>query len=558
MTGVTDSLGNTFQYAYDSEGNLLEAIDAYGKKTAQMTYDAVGNLSTLTYPGNKQVKYTYDAANRLTGVTDWAGRKTQYEYDNNGRLTKTIRPNQTVLTQTYNAAGQLLEQKDLDKDGKVISSYTFEYDAVGNIVSESSPYLAPGVSLTDIPNIDMTYTEDNRLATFNGQTVQFDADGNMITGPLNGQMGSFVYDSRNRLVTAGNLTYEYDAENNRVSVTENIEGSPIKTEYVVNPHAALSQVLIKTVGNEKTYYVYGLGLIGQEVAEEYSTYHFDLRGSTVAITDVSGKVTDRYQYSAYGELLGSTGDTDTPFLFNGRDGVVTDANGLYYMRARYYNPEIRRFVSQDTLLGVVIDGQSLNRYAYVQGNPVGFVDPLGLARDGWGKTVASAGVGFIPVAGDIKDVQETLTGKDLITGEKLSTGDRVITGVCIMLPVVNGKVVREGVEVVGAGVRLVKKKIGGLFRKKSNPVNVLGKGSTGRTVANNLYEQLAMKEVMSNPLENAIKVPLKKGMADSRWLGTDGWTKMQRVITTSDGKNITIHFNYNEITGVFDDFKFKN
>jgi RHS repeat-associated protein len=125
-----------------------------------------------------------------------------------------------------------------------------------------------------------------------------------------------------------------------------------------------------------------LGLIGQEVAGEYSTYHFDLRGSTVAITDVSGKVTDRYQYSAYGELLGSTGDTDTPFLFNGRDGVVTDANGLYYMRARYYNPEIRRFVSQDTLLGVVINGQSLNRYAYVQGNPVGFVDPLGLARDG--------------------------------------------------------------------------------------------------------------------------------------------------------------------------------
>jgi len=90
-----------------------------------------------------------------------------------------------------------------------------------------------------------------------------------------------------------------------------------------------------------------------------------------------------------------------------------------------------------------------------------------------------------------------------------------------------------------------------------NSVNVLGRGSTGRTVANNLNEQLAMKEVMSNPLENATTVPLKNGMTDSRWLGTDGWTKMQRVITTSDGKNITIHFNYNEITGAFDDFKFK-
>ena len=133
-------------------------------------------------------------------VEDWAGRITQYEYDNNGRLTKTIRPNQTVLTQTDNAAGQLLGQKDLDKDGKVISSYTFEYDVAGNIVSESSPYLAPGVSLQNIPNIDMTYTKDNRLATFNGQEVQFDADGNMTSGPLNGQMSSYTYDSRNRLV----------------------------------------------------------------------------------------------------------------------------------------------------------------------------------------------------------------------------------------------------------------------------------------------------------------------------------------------------------------------
>jgi len=57
------------------------------------------------------------------------------------------------LAQTYNVAGQLIEQKDLDKDGRVISSYTFEYDAVGNIVTEASPYLAPSVSLQNIPNM---------------------------------------------------------------------------------------------------------------------------------------------------------------------------------------------------------------------------------------------------------------------------------------------------------------------------------------------------------------------------------------------------------------------
>jgi len=73
-----------------------------------------------------------------------------------------------------------------------------------------------------------------------------------------------------------------------------------------------------------------------------------------------------------------TGTTATPFLYNGRDGVMTDANGLYYMRARYYNPEIKRFVNQDVLRGKVASGQSLNRYAYVSGQPVSYVDPLGL------------------------------------------------------------------------------------------------------------------------------------------------------------------------------------
>jgi len=61
-------------------------------------------------------------------------------------------------------------------------------------------------------------------------------------------------------------------------------------------------------------------------------------------------------------------------------GVMTDDNGLYYMRARYYSPEIRRFVNQDILLGNIFDGQTLNRYAFVTGQPVSFIDPFGLAQ----------------------------------------------------------------------------------------------------------------------------------------------------------------------------------
>jgi RHS repeat-associated protein len=191
----------------------------------------------------------------------------------------------------------------------------------------------------------------------------------MTHGPLNGAMDDFVYDSRRRLTQAGTTQYVYDAENNRIGVNS--------TRFVVNSQPALSQVLVKDENGNKTFYVYGLGLIGEESAAGYKAYHFDFRGSTVALSDESGEVLERFSYSAYGVLL--SGDaTQTPFLFNGQYGVMTDGNGLYHMRARFYSAEIRRFLNRDVLVGDVARGQSLNRFGFVTGRPVAWVDPLGL------------------------------------------------------------------------------------------------------------------------------------------------------------------------------------
>ena len=95
-----------------------------------------------------------------------------------------------------------------------------------------------------------------------------------------------------------------------------------------------------------------------------------------------------YNYGNYGELLTteymSDGSeiTDTSrikFLYNGQLGVITDNDGLYYMRSRYYNPEIKRFINQDILTGNIGNSASLNRYSYVEGNPISYTDPFGLS-----------------------------------------------------------------------------------------------------------------------------------------------------------------------------------
>ena len=108
-------------------------------------------------------------------------------------------------------------------------------------------------------------------------------------------------------------------------------------------------------------------------------YHYDHLGSTKLVTDIDGKNICRFDYGTYGELLTTEYDKTIRFLYNGQLGVITDDNGLYYMRSRYYNPEIKRFINQDILIGNIGNSASLNRYSYVEGNPISYTDPFGLS-----------------------------------------------------------------------------------------------------------------------------------------------------------------------------------
>ncbi len=92
------------------------------------------------------------------------------------------------MTRRYNVAGQLVQQVEKDNRGELISQFDYSYDAAGNILKEQKLPKPESVSL---PPVTMTYSAANRLATYNEQAVQFDADGNLLVGPLAGGNGEF-------------------------------------------------------------------------------------------------------------------------------------------------------------------------------------------------------------------------------------------------------------------------------------------------------------------------------------------------------------------------------
>jgi len=102
---------------------------------------------------------------------------------------------------------------------------------------------------------------------------------------------------------------------------------------------------------------------------------YDGLGSTRALTDDTGSITDTYDYSAYGTEIDSTGITENSYRYTGEQ---FDANlNQIYLRARYYDPGVGRFTSQDTWMGVDRVPLSLNKFNYTEGDPVNNIDPTG-------------------------------------------------------------------------------------------------------------------------------------------------------------------------------------
>lgn len=416
--GLTDGTG-TSTWTWDSLHRMVSYSNGNGAQV-QWSYNLRNLPTTLTYPGSLNVTRGYDVAGRWTSVRDWNGNQTTFGYDADSNLTTETFPSASgvVDTSTFNAADRLtgitvakvlpIFSANYSRDANnqltgdtsapaAMSSYRYTplnqlcYAGVTNLASCTSPppsstsygYDA-GDNLTQAGSAQQAFNAADEIcwtASTAGQcatppsgatTYQYDTKGNR-TGvtPSSGQAVNLAYDQASRLTryaASSTTTYTYNADGLRMSKTSG------NTNQFVWDVAGGLPLLLK---DGSTNYIYGpSGLpLEQVTSSATSYYHHDQLGSTRVLTDSSGSSVATYTFDPYGNLVSTTGSIVNPFLFTGqyRDGE----SGLYYIRARYYDPNTGQFITDDPLV------QSTRQpYGYVSDSPLNGTDPAGMASPG--------------------------------------------------------------------------------------------------------------------------------------------------------------------------------
>lgn len=383
LTSTTGIAGTT-TYAYDELDRLISSTDCFSKQV-QYGYDIVGNRISITYPADsnnpaRTVTYNYDQVHRLQSITDWDSRTWSYTVDGAGRLVQLAHPNGVKENRTYDNAGRLSGLTYKQADDAALISYSYTCDGQGNPTNvNETGTLSPNPVLP--AKTLYNYDTDNRLTdTDQPASYNYDNNGNLITRTVSGTTTSFSYDVENRLISqstgGSNVQHIYDSRGHRIARVQN----GITTRYVLDYGRDMSQILCETdgTGSITAYYIHGpqiVGRIGTDGSIRY--YHSDHIGNIVALTDSSQSISDKYAYTPFGTAAGQQGATANPFTYVGSFGVMADADGLYFMRARFYDPGTGRFLSKDPVEGRLMEPLGLHRYNYALNNPALNIDPTG-------------------------------------------------------------------------------------------------------------------------------------------------------------------------------------
>lgn len=412
-TKMTDPVG-TSTYVYDNFDRMTQASNPYGH-VIKYEYDNTGNLKKLIYPDNKAVTYTYDSNNQLISVTDWNNKTTTYSYYKNGTLATRVYPNTISTKYTYDNANRLIDIEH-KKGTTVAAKFSYVRDALGNITQAN-----PTGSFFTIPSpTNYTYDALGRILSAisedrEGKSIYtYDKVGNILTKKRDSTTTTYTYDTENKLTKVGSLNYTYDLNGNltrkyinsfiSISLAYNfdnqltkyggatfkydgegtrLESSKDRLRYVTDMSTPLPRVIAEVdsqFADIENWYVYGVGLISEgdenNIFRDY--YIEDGLGNTRYLTDDDGTTGSINFYDPFGNIAWHSGGSPR-FRFSGQqeDKNLDQLTSLYYMRARYYDPTIGRFITKDPDRGILTNPQTQNPYTYSLNNPVNLSDPSG-------------------------------------------------------------------------------------------------------------------------------------------------------------------------------------
>ena len=409
----------SLSYIYDENGWLQEIkgeLHSKGQTTEKVlrsySYDAYGKVKEIKDYRNRlkngaqavQKIYTYDSFDRVKEMiyTDLETGKVmesyQYSYDKNSNIIEKIAINNypkedsdkvnETKSYTYDTLGRLTKTvtTDHNKDDKT-KTVTYTYDNVGNRLKEDDGTTTTSYTYNGLDQLK-TSTKEKRTAVDEVRQYSYDANGNQtdVKNTKTGQTESYTYDAENRLSkvavtdkdgkTAVIQQNRYNGEGQRI---QKVEGSKTTNYYyqdgVVSyttdgENSQTSQNLIGTDGNILATQRYGSD------HTDYLLYNKDIQGSSTSLVKENGSADATYQYTDFGETtINGDNKVENEVCYTG--GIYDQSTGLYYLNARYYNPEDGRFVTEDTYRGETNEPDTQNLYVYCADNPVNYVDPSG-------------------------------------------------------------------------------------------------------------------------------------------------------------------------------------
>jgi RHS repeat-associated protein len=402
---VNDSTG-VYGFSYDNMGRLIGTSTQYAYLPGfnfqnTYSYDAASNRTSLTAPDGSVNSYGYDTLNRLNGLSNtWAG-SFGFIYDALSRRTQLARPNGVNTNYTYDPVSHLLSV--LHQAGaNTLDGASYTYDPAGNrtaktnyLNAETSNYsydpiyeltqVLQGGSTTESYSYDpvgnrlsssgvptYNYNASNELTSNSNGGYTYDNNGNTLT---DAQGRSYTWDFENRLTqavvtgaNAGTTTFRYDPFGRRIQ-----KSGPLgSTNYLYDQNSDIEEV--DNSGNVLARYARTKNLdepLSELRSGATSYYQQDGLGSVTSLSNTSGSLAETYAYDSYGRVISSTGSLTNPFQYTGRE--FDSETTLLFNRARYFDPNAGRFLSQDPIR---FDG-GVNFYAYTRNNPVLLTDPFG-------------------------------------------------------------------------------------------------------------------------------------------------------------------------------------